>query len=92
VKSNKPSIVDKLAGKYRHAINSSNLAFEEIKAQVMQEAMREKYGLSSYEALTLISNKNIDFGDALICAKSKLQNYGKLSFDNDTKSAKSNTL
>jgi predicted nucleic-acid-binding protein len=38
-----------------------------------------------YEALSIVENKNIDFVDALICAKSKLQGYGKLSFDNDLK-------
>ena len=27
--------------------------------------------------------KSIDFTDALICAKSKLQGFGKLSFDAD---------
>jgi predicted nucleic-acid-binding protein len=30
------------------------------------------------ETLTIIGEKNIDFVDALICAKSRLQNYGKL--------------
>jgi len=38
-----------------------------------------------HEALSLIENKNIDFVDALICAKHKLQDYGKLSFDSDIK-------
>jgi predicted nucleic-acid-binding protein len=37
------------------------------------------------ETLTIIGEKNIDFVDALICAKSRLQNYGKLSFDQDLK-------
>jgi len=36
-----------------------------------------------FETLTLMENKNIDFVDALICAKSKLQGYKKLSFDDD---------
>ena len=36
-----------------------------------------------YEALNIVENKNIDFVDALICAKSKLQGFGKLSFDSD---------
>jgi len=36
-----------------------------------------------YETLNIIENKNIDFVDALICAKSKLQGFGKLSFDGD---------
>lgn len=35
------------------------------------------------ETLNVVENKNIDFVDALICSKSKLQGYGKLSFDND---------
>ncbi len=38
-----------------------------------------------HEALTIIELNNIDFVDALICAKSKLQGYGKISFDNDVK-------
>ena len=38
-----------------------------------------------HEALNIIDNKNVDFVDALICAKSNLQNYGKLSFDSDIK-------
>jgi len=38
-----------------------------------------------FETLTLIENKNIDFVDALICAKTKLQNYKYLSFDKDLK-------
>ena len=37
------------------------------------------------EALTLVESKNIDFVDALICAKVKLQNYKALSFDEDVK-------
>ena len=36
-----------------------------------------------YETLNIIENRNIDFVDALICAKSKLQGYEKLSFDMD---------
>jgi predicted nucleic-acid-binding protein len=51
-----------------------------------------------HEALNIVDNKNVDFQgkfakatafatfvDALICAKSNLQNYGKLSFDSDVK-------
>ena len=36
-----------------------------------------------YETLNIVENQNIDFVDALICAKSKLQGFGKLSFDSD---------
>ncbi len=35
------------------------------------------------ETLNVVENKNIDFVDALICSKSKLQGYEKLSFDKD---------
>lgn len=35
------------------------------------------------ETLNIVEDKNIDFVDALICAKSSLQGYGKLSFDKD---------
>ncbi len=38
-----------------------------------------------YETLNILENKNIDFVDALICAKSKLEDYGKISFDGDLK-------
>ncbi len=37
------------------------------------------------ETLNILLNKNIDFVDALICAKAKLYGYEKLSFDNDLK-------
>ncbi len=37
------------------------------------------------ETLNIIDNKNIDFVDALICAKSRLQGYGKLSLEKDGK-------
>lgn len=36
-----------------------------------------------FETLNIVDEKNIDFVDALICAKSRLQGYGKLSFDSD---------
>ncbi len=35
------------------------------------------------EALHTVESHTIDFVDALICAKSRLQGYGKLSFDRD---------
>jgi len=41
----------------------------------------DKYVL--IETLNMMCSKNIDFVDALICTKSKLQNYGKISFDKD---------
>lgn len=38
-----------------------------------------------FETFSILETKNIDFVDALICAKSKLQGYEKLSFDKDIK-------
>ena len=35
------------------------------------------------ETLNIVAIKNIDFVDALICAKSRLYGYGKLSLDRD---------
>jgi len=35
------------------------------------------------ETLNVVESKNIDFVHALICSKSKLHGYGKLSFDKD---------
>lgn len=37
------------------------------------------------EVFNLIENKNIDFVDALLCAKSKLKGFEKISFDKDLK-------
>jgi len=42
---------------------------------------KDKYIL--IEALTMSCDKNVDFVDALICTKAKLESYGKISFDKD---------
>jgi len=41
--------------------------------------------LVAYEALTIYSDKNIDFADAYLCAKRKLEDYEIVSFDRDIK-------
>jgi len=38
-----------------------------------------------HEALSIVVETNIDFVDALICAKCKLQGYETISFDKDVK-------
>lgn len=38
-----------------------------------------------YHALKLFENKNIDFADAMLCAKKNLQGYEVMSFDKDIK-------
>ena len=37
------------------------------------------------EALNIYANKNIDFADAMLCAKKNLEGYDVMSFDKDVK-------
>lgn len=55
----------------------------DLKTILSFEGVVNKDKVILFEALSIIENKNIDFVDALICAKCKFQNYGKLSFDKD---------
>jgi predicted nucleic-acid-binding protein len=55
----------------------------DLKTILSLEGVINKNKIILFEALNIIENKNIDFVDALICAKCKLQNYDKLSFDKD---------
>ena len=57
----------------------------DLKTILSFEGVVNKDKVILFEALSIIENKNIDFVDALICAKCKLQNYNKLSFDSDLK-------
>lgn len=42
------SVIKKLSGKYKDRVQKSDISIEEIKEFSMMEAMREKYGLSSW--------------------------------------------
>ena len=55
----------------------------DLKSILSFEGVVNKDKVILFEALSIIENKNIDFVDALICAKCKFQNYEKLSFDKD---------
>lgn len=55
----------------------------DLKTILSFEGVVNKDKIILFEALNIIEAKNIDFVDALICAKCKLQNYEKLSFDKD---------
>lgn len=55
----------------------------DLKTILSFEGIVNKDKVILFEALSIIENKNIDFVDALICAKCKFQNYEKLSFDKD---------
>ncbi|EFK97706.1 hypothetical protein LDC_0241, partial [sediment metagenome] len=50
-------------------------------------AMRGMVGdkVLQMEVLNILEHKNIDFVDALLCAKKELYGYGILSFDSDVK-------
>jgi len=55
----------------------------DLKTILSFEGVVNKDKLILFETLSIIENKNIDFVDALICAKCKFQNYDKLNFDKD---------
>ena len=55
----------------------------DLKTILSFEGVVNKDKVILFETLSIIKNKNIDFVDALICAKCKFQNYEKLSFDKD---------
>ncbi len=55
----------------------------DLKTILSFEGVVNKDKVILFETLSIIENKNIDFVDALICAKCKFQNYEKLSFDKD---------
>lgn len=55
----------------------------DLKTILSFEGVVNKDKVILFKTLSIIENKNIDFVDALICAKCKFQNYEKLSFDKD---------
>jgi predicted nucleic-acid-binding protein len=62
-----------------------NEVIQDLKTILALDGVVNHNKIILHEALNIIENKNVDFVDALICAKSNLQNYGKLSFDSDVK-------
>ena len=55
----------------------------DLKAMLAMEGVMNSDKLILFETLSLFADKNIDFVDALICSKAKLQGYEALSFDKD---------
>ena len=55
----------------------------DLKTILSFEGVVNKDKVILFETLSIIENKNLDFVDALICAKCRFQNYEKLSFDKD---------
>jgi len=55
----------------------------DLKAILAMEGVINSNKVILFDALSLFVDKNVDFVDALICTKSKLQGYEWLSFDRD---------
>jgi len=58
---------------------------DDLKTILSLQGVVNKDKIILFETLNIVENKNIDYVDALICAKNKLQGYGYISFDNDMK-------
>ena len=55
----------------------------DLKAILAMQGVINSNKVILFDALSLFVDKNVDFVDALICTKSKLQGYEWLSFDRD---------
>ncbi|SHN92750.1 hypothetical protein BHECKSOX_1334 [Bathymodiolus heckerae thiotrophic gill symbiont] len=55
----------------------------DLKAILAMEGVINSNKVILFDALSLFVDKNVDFVDALICTKRKLQGYEWLSFDQD---------
>lgn len=62
-----------------------NEVINDLKRILSLEGVVNDDKLLLFETLSIIENKNIDFVDALLCAKKRLQGFDILSFDNDIK-------
>lgn len=56
---------------------------QDLKTILCLEGIVNKDKAILIEMLNIIEHKHIDFVDVLVCAKCRLQNYHKLSFDKD---------
>jgi predicted nucleic-acid-binding protein len=56
---------------------------EDLKTILRLEGVVNENKYILINSLDMMVEKNIDYVDALICSKSKLQGYGKISFDKD---------
>lgn len=57
----------------------------DLKRILLLEGVINDDKLILFETLSIIENKNVDFVDALLCAKQRLEGLEVLSFDNDIK-------
>jgi predicted nucleic-acid-binding protein len=62
-----------------------NEVVNDLKSLLSMEGIVNTNKVILVEALSLYVDRNIDFVDALICAKNKIQGYEYISFDSDIK-------
>jgi len=65
---------------YKSPLDKIALALKEL---ILLDGVVNKNKYILVNTIDMMVEKNIDFVDALICSKAKLQNYGKISFDKD---------
>ncbi|MFK5975811.1 MAG: PIN domain-containing protein [Sulfurovum sp.] len=56
-----------------------------LKKLLLYQYLYTENKLITFEALEIYANKNIDFADALLCAKQNLEGFEIISFDKDIK-------
>ena len=59
------------------------ITIEKLKGILLLEGVVNSDKMILLETLNIFLDKNIDYVDALICTKAKLEGYGKISFDKD---------
>ena len=67
-----------------YKVEKANISLS-LKKLLMYEHIYTNNHLITFEALDIYANKNIDFADALLCAKKNLEGYEVISFDKDVK-------
>ena len=65
---------------YKSPLDKIALALKEL---ILLDGVVNKNKYILVNTIDMMVEKNIDFVDALICSKVKLQNYGKISFGKD---------
>ena len=60
-----------------------DITVEKLKSILLLEGVVNTDKIMLIETLNMFLDKNIDYVDTLICTKSKMQGYGKISFDKD---------
>jgi predicted nucleic-acid-binding protein len=65
---------------YKSPLDKIALGLKEL---ILLDGVVNKNKYILVNTIDMMVEKNIDFVDALICSKVKLQNYGKISFDKD---------